>query len=188
PLPRPCGSAVRRAHPRDRSRTPRPGAAERRRRARASVRRRRRSRAQRTWAGQNRCRTRGTRGQRRTRARGAWARRSLFGFVLRIVVVLGVDGEWFLSDLGLFEHFLGGGSSLLGLLRLFLDLLPTVAEERAADARSLLRLCRAVVARERDAARVLGAREDLAGGHAGVRGVAAHDRSDVRSAGTHRIA
>src|SRR5438034_4123464 len=119
--------------------------------------------------------------------RGAWTRRSLFGFVLRIVVVLGVDGERLFGDLGLLEHFLGGRGLFLDALGLFLDLLPTVAEERAADVRPLLRLRRAVVARERDAARVLGAREDLADGHAGVRGVVAHDRSDVLIAGTQKI-
>src|ERR1700694_600823 len=102
------------------------------------------------------------------RTRGARTPRSLFGFVLRIVVVLGVDGERLFGDLGLLEHFLGGRSFLLDLLGGFLAL-PAVAEEGAADVRPLLRFSRAVVTRERDAARVLSAREHLANGNSSVR-------------------
>src|SRR2546429_6589945 len=90
-----------------------------------------------------------------SRERGAWTRRSLFGFVLRIVVVLGVDGERLFGDLGLLEHFLCGGCFLFDPFRVFLDLIPAIAEECAADVRPLFRLRRAVVAWERDAARVL---------------------------------
>src|SRR5207237_1472155 len=135
--------------------------APRRRHARASVRPGRRSMGP-ASAGLHQCRKRGTRGQRRARARAVWTRRSLFGFVLRIVVVLGVDGERLLGDLGLFEHFLGGGSFLLDLLGLFLDLVAAVAEEGATNVRPLLRLGGAVRAREGDAARGLTAPGTLA--------------------------
>src|SRR5438067_4250134 len=125
------------------------------------------------------CRTRETPRRRWIRARGAWTRRSLFGFVLRIVVVLGVDGERLFGDLGLLENFLGGRSLFLDPLGVFLDLVPAVAEEGAANVRALLRLRRPVVSRKRDAARVLGAREHLANGDTGVRWIVAHDRRDV---------
>src|SRR2546430_12061875 len=104
-----------------------------------------------------------------SRERGAWTRRSLFGFILRIVVILGVDGERLFGDLGLLEHFLSGRGLFLDALGFFLDLVPTIAEERAADVRPLLRLRRAVVARERDTAPVFGRREHLADGPAGLR-------------------
>src|SRR5207237_8670100 len=133
-------------------------------------------------AGPHRCRMRGTRGQRRARARAVRTRRSLFGFVLRIVVVLGVDGERLLGDLGLFEHFLGGGSFLLDLLGLFLDLVAAVAEEGATNVRPLLRLGGAVMAGEGAAARVLWARERLTDRDTRARWVVAHDRGHVRGA------
>src|SRR2546430_4775289 len=126
-----------------------------------------------------RCRTRATPRRRWIRARGAWTRRSLFGFVLRIVVVLGVDGERLFGDLGLLENFLGGRSLFLDPLGVFLDLVPAVAEEGAANVRALLRLRRAVVSREGDAARVFRAREPLANSDAGVRRIVADDRRDV---------
>src|SRR2546421_9527924 len=122
-----------------------------------------------------------------SRERGAWTRRSLFGFILRIVVILGVDGERLFGDLGLLEHFLSGRGLFLDALGFFLDLVPTIAEERAADVRPLLRLRRAVVARERDTARVLGAREHLADGHAGIRRIVAHDRRHVLIAGPDEV-
>src|SRR3954470_23664231 len=111
-----------------------------------------------------RCRMQATREQGRMRTRGARTPRSLFGFVLRIVIVLGVDGERLLGDLGLFEDFLGDRRLLLYLFGVFLDLFAGVAEERAAHIRPLLRLGGAVVTGERDPACVLGAREHLADG------------------------
>src|SRR5439155_17969459 len=48
-----------------------------------------------------------------------------------------------------------------------------------ANVRALLRLRRAVVSRERDAAGVFRAREHLANGDTGVRRIVAHDRRDV---------
>src|SRR5207237_1600484 len=160
--------------------------APRRRHARASVRPGRRSMGP-ALAGLRRCRKRGTRGQRRARARAVWTRRSLFGFVLRIVVVLGVDGERLLGDLGLFEHFLGGGSFLLDLLGLFLDLVAAVAEEGGTNVRPLLRLGGAVMAGEGDAARVLRAREHLTDRDARVRRVVAHDGGHVLVAGADEV-
>src|SRR2546423_606836 len=166
---------------------PRPAEGPRRRLARAWARLRCRSWRRSSRVVPSRCRTRGTRGKGSSRAGGAWTRRSLFGFVLRIVVVLGVDGERLFGDLGLLEHFLCGGGFLFDPLRAFLHLIPPLSGECAAGGRPLFRLRRAVVAWERDAARVLRAREHLADGDAGVRGVVAHDRRDVLVAGADEV-
>src|SRR5256885_11133098 len=131
---------------------PRPAEGPRRRLARAWARLRCRSWRRSSRVVPSRCRTRVTRGKGSSRAGGAWTRRSLFGFVLRIVVVLGVDGERLFGDLGLLEHFLCGGCFLFDPFRVFLDLIPAIAEECAADVRPLFRLPRAGVARGRDAA------------------------------------
>src|SRR2546423_1175212 len=95
-----------------------------------------------------RCTTRATPRRGWIRARGARTRRSLFGFVLRVVVVLGVDRERLFGDLGLLDLFLAGRSLFLDALGVFLDLVPAVAEEGAANVCALLRLRRAVVSRE----------------------------------------
>src|SRR2546422_774590 len=62
--------------------------------------------------------------------------RSLFGFVLRLLVLLGLDGDRLVVGVGLFEHLVGGGRLFLRLFGIFgLDLfvgVPAVAEERPA--------------------------------------------------------
>src|SRR5207245_4375864 len=90
-------------------------------------------------------------------ARVSWIRPLFVGLVL-VVIVVGFDGERLLGH-GRLVLVIGGGRLVLGLLALFglLFLFATEAEEVALDVRALLRLGRAVVAREGDALGVLGA-------------------------------
>src|SRR5437868_12424388 len=134
------------------------------------------------------CRTRQTRGRGRARGCGAPKRRSLFGFVLLIFIVLGVDRERFLAGLHLVERLLGDGRlRLLDLFGLLVVHVVPVTEEGPAHVGALLRLGDAVVAGERDAARVLGALEHLADGDTRVLRIGAHDRRDVLIAGADQI-
>src|SRR5438445_11601843 len=84
---------------------------------------------------------------------GAPIDRSLFGFVLRLLVLLGLDGDRLVVGVGLVERLVGGGRLFLRLFGLFrLDLfvrVPPVAEERSAHVRPLLFLRGAVVAWDR---------------------------------------
>src|SRR5438445_11674665 len=114
---------------------------------------------------------------------GAPIDRSLFGFVLRLLVLLGLDGDRLVVGVGFVEHLVGGGRLFLRLFGLFgLDLfvgVPAVAEERPAHVRPLLCLRGTVVAWERDPARVHGALEHLANRDARALRIGAHDRSAV---------
>src|SRR5205823_5731898 len=126
--------------------------------------------------------------QRRAQYRGA-ERADLLRGVDRHQPFLGVDRERLLGGLGLLDRFFGRRRLLLDLFPLFLEVLfaGAVAEERAADVRALLRLSRAVMARERDPARVLGALRYLADRDAGVLRIGAHDRRDVLVASPEEI-
>src|SRR2546430_1628256 len=123
----------------------------------------------------------------RTKANASRIRPLFVGLVL-VVIVVGFDGKRLLGH-GRLVLVFGGrprGLGLLALLRL-LFLFATEAEEVALDVRALLRLGRAVVAREGDALGVLGALERLADRDAGVLLIVAHDRDDVLVAGVEEI-